>query len=278
MSSLKGKVAIVTGGSRGIGKGVALGLGEAGVIVYITGRTVKEGTGPPLSGRSLPGTISQTAEEVTGLGGQGIAVRCDHRDDAEVATLFQRVREEQGRLDILVNNVYSVPETLLTGGRFWELPISVWDETFNVALRSHYVASTFAAPIMLAQGSGLIVNISSSGGKSYRYVVAYGVEKAANDRLAADMAEELRPHNIAAVSIWPGLVRTERTMRVMEEQPEAGLSSRLGETVSPQFIGRAVVSLATDSRIMERSGQVVIAAELAAERGFTDIDGRLPLS
>lgn len=276
MVSLAGKVAVVTGASRGIGKGIALALGEAGATVYVTGRTAEEGSGPILLGKPLPGTVAQTDEEVTGLGGRGIAVRCDHLQDSQVEALFRQVRQEQGRLDLLVNNVYSVPDTLLTGRPFWELPISAWDEIFDVGLRAHFVASVFAVPLMLAQGSGLIVHVSSSGGAGYRWSVAYGVEKAAEDRLAADMALELRPHNIGVVSLWPGLVRTERTLRVMEQQPHVDLAARLGTSMSPQFIGRAVVALAADPNIMEKSGRVLVAAQLAREYGFTDIDGTLP--
>jgi dehydrogenase/reductase SDR family protein 1 len=194
--TLQGKVAVVTGGSRGIGKGIALELGQAGAIVYVTGRTLHEGS--TLS----PGTILETAAEVTRMGGQGIAIRCDHSHDAEVEALFRRVQEEQGRLDILVNNVFATPPGKMPAGvPFWELPIALWDEFHTVGLRSHYVASVFAAPLMLAQRRGLIVNISSAGaGPHHPFGVAYGVGKAGVDKLTADMAHELRPHGIAVIS------------------------------------------------------------------------------
>jgi dehydrogenase/reductase SDR family protein 1 len=178
---LAGKVAVVTGASRGVGRGIALGLGEAGATVYVTGRTVEEGAA------HWPGTIGATAEAVSALGGRGIAVRCDHRDDAAIAALFAQVEAEQGRLDVLVNNVYSIPGLETPGGvPFWELPLDVWDHIHTVGLRAHFVASRCAAPRMIAQGSGLIVNVSSAGGARYLFNVAYGAAKAALERLAAD--------------------------------------------------------------------------------------------
>jgi len=261
LSALKGKVAVVTGGSRGIGKGIALGLGEAGATVYVTGRTIQEGTGPQ------PGTITKTADEVTQLGGQGIAIRCDHRNDAEVEALFQRVEEEQGRLDILVNNATSIVYPWPEGVPFWELPVALWDELHTVGLRSHYVASVFAAPLMIAQRNGLIVNISSGGTIRYVFNVPYGVGKAGLDKLTADMAHELRTHNVVVVSLWPGLTRTE----VIMAQPKRYDLSR---AVSPLFNGRAVAGLAADPKIIEKTGRAFRVIELAEEYGFTDTDIR----
>ncbi len=257
--TLKGTVAVVTGASRGIGKGIALGLGESGATVYITGRTVQEGSGP------MPGTITQTAEEVTHLGGQGVAVRCDHRDDAEVEALFRQVREEQGRLDILVNNATSFSYPWPEGVPFWKLPTAIWDELHTVGLRSHYVASAFAAPIMIAQRSGLIVNISSNGASRYLFNVPYGVGKAGVDKMSADMAHELRSYNVAVISLWPRDTKTELVMA----QPERYDLSR---AVSPQFNGRAVAALAADSNIMGKTGRSLRVTELAQEYGFTDIE------
>ncbi len=256
-TKLKGKIAVVTGGSRGIGKGIALGLGEAGVTVYVTGRTLQEGTG------AWPGTITKTAEEVTKLGGHGIAVHCDHRSDAEVDALFRQVREEQGRLDILVNNATSLIYPWPPEGQFWEQPIALWDEIHIVGLRSHYVASAFAAPIMIAQRSGLIVNISSAGATRYVYNVAYGVGKAGVDKLAADMAHELQPHNVSAISLWPGLTKTENVMAHPEQYD-------LSRAVSPQFNGRVVAALAADPIVMEKTGRSLRVADLAKEYGFID--------
>jgi dehydrogenase/reductase SDR family member 1 len=271
MKSLVGKVALVTGASRGVGKGIALGLGEAGATVYITGRTVEEGQ----AAVDLPGTIQQTAEEVTQLGGRGVVLRCDHRNDAEVEAVFQHIRTEQNRLDILVNNVWGGYEHFNNGTEFWKekgfwtIPLSRWDAMFQSGIRAHYVASVLAAPTMIAQRSGLIVNISAFAAQRDDRGVAYGVAKAASDRMAACMAHELREHNVAAISLYPGLVRTEGVLK-------AGDFFDLSNSESPQFIGRAVAGLANDPTLMEKSGKVFVAAALALEYGFTDIDGKQP--
>ncbi len=264
---LKDKVVVVTGASRGVGKGAALALGSEGATVYVTGRTLSEGDAP------LPGTIGATAQEVTERGGQGIPVRCDHSNDDDVNALFARVREEQGRLDILVNNVFAVPDGPLFDTPFWEQPLSFWDTMHTVGLRSHYIASALAVPLMLPQESGLIANISSFGGGSYQLNVAYGVGKAGVDRLAKDMAHDLKPHGIASVSLWPGIVRTER---IVSQQDELPFDMR--NTESPEFTGRAIAALATAPDRMERSGKVLVVAELAEDYGFIDIDGRQPRS
>jgi len=266
---LAGKVAVVTGGSRGVGRGIALGLGDAGATVYVTGRTVDEGAAP------LPGTIGGTAAEVTRRGGRGVAIRCDHRDDAAVEAVFHAVRAREGRLDVLVNNVFALPDAMAFNVPFWEQPLSLWDEMHSVGLRSHYVASVFAAPIMIAQGSGLIVNVSSIGGAGYAINVAYGVGKAGVDRLAADMAHELKDRGVAAVSLWPGIVKTERILALAKVM-EMPFDVSRGE--SPELSGRAVVALAADPDVMAKTGQVLVVAELAEEYGFTDVDGSRPRS
>jgi dehydrogenase/reductase SDR family protein 1 len=269
VSDLVGQIAVVTGASRGIGKGIALELGAAGATVYLTGRTVEAGSSP------LPGTIGATADEVTKLGGRGIAVACDHGDDAQIIALFERVRAEQGRIDILVNNVFTAPSerTILQGGGFWEYPISIWDELIHVGCRSHYVSSHEAVPMMIERKQGLIVNISSFAGAAYAFNLAYGVGKAAVDRMAKDMAWELREHGVTCVSLWPGWVRTERLLQ-REAEGKAPFSTANGE--SPRFSGRAVVALATDPERLQRSGQVLVVADLGREYGFTDVDGRQP--
>jgi dehydrogenase/reductase SDR family protein 1 len=267
MGQLSGKVAVVTGASRGVGKGVAVELGAAGATVYVTGRTLEAGAGP------LPGTIGETAEQVTALGGKGIPVRCDHARDSDVAALFRRVADEQGRLDILVNNVFAVPDGRLYGVPFWEQPISLWDEIHQVGLRSHYVASVYAAPLMIARPGGLIANISSFGAARFALNVAYGVGKKGVDRLAADMAHDLEPHGVASVSLWPGIVKTERLLAGIGNLP---FDPSTGE--SPRFTGRAVVALAADPGLMAKTGKRWVVAELAEEYGFTDIDGSRPRS
>jgi NAD(P)-dependent dehydrogenase (short-subunit alcohol dehydrogenase family) len=266
------KIAVVTGATRGIGKGIAMGLGEAGATVYVTGRSVDTGK----LDEDLPGTIYQTADEVTQLGGQGIALRCDHRNDADVEAAFKRILDEQGRIDILVNNVWGGYEYIVepTGEytwekSFWEQPHWRWDAMFQAGVRAHYTASALAAKAMVAQRSGLIVNISYWAGQKYMNNLMYGVSKAATDRLAMDMAHELRDYQVAAVSLYPGLVRTERVLA-------AAAFFDLSNSESPQFTGRAIAALAADPNIMQKSGQVLVAAALALEYGFTDIDGKQP--
>ena len=276
MNRLENKIAVVTGGSRGVGKGIAKGLAEQGAIVYITGRTVdKDNEDVPLSG-----TINETAKEVNELGGVGIPYQCDHRNDEEVRRLFKKIKNEYGDLDILVNNVWAgyeniyqvnKPEDYIFEDNFWEQPISLWDDMFDVGLRSHYVASKLAVPLMLEQNSGLIVNISFFAGRRYMSNVAYGVCKAAVDRLTQDMAHELKDDGIASVSLYPGMVRTEGVMRNKDILD-------LSNSESPMFIGRAVAALAQDKKIINKTGNILIAAEVAKEYNFTDIDGKQPKS
>ncbi len=261
---LAGQVAIVTGASRGVGKGIALGLGEAGAIVYVTGRSVERG--------ALPGTIGETAEEVSARGGRGIAAACDHSDDEQVARLIARVNREQDRLDILVNNAFAVPDGKLVAP-FWELPIEQWDVMHRVGLRSHYVATWHAAPIMIAQKLGLVVNVSSFGAKIQAVNVAYGVGKAGVDRMTRDMGRELQPHGVTVVSLWPGVVKTERLLA----EPER-LGFDMTNAESPMLSGRAVAAIAEDPDRIAKTGQALIVAELAKEYGFTDIDGSTPVS
>ncbi len=272
---LGGRVAVVTGASRGIGKGIALELGAAGATVYVTGRTTAAGR--------LPGTVHDTAAEVTALGGRGVAVVCDHTDDAAVEKLFTQVRAEQGRLDVLVNNVYNSPAAARWLGRkFWDVPAKAWDETFDIGVRSHYVASVFAAPLLI-ESAGLIVNVSSPGAERYMHNAVYGVAKTALDRLTADLAHDLDGTGATAVSIWPGIVNTELLQMIPADEhgrrevtlPGEGTFD-LDAAESPRFPGRAVVALAADPARAARAGKAWKVADLAAEYGFTDVDGRVP--
>jgi NAD(P)-dependent dehydrogenase (short-subunit alcohol dehydrogenase family) len=274
---LEGQVAVVTGASRGIGKGIALELGAAGATVYLSARTVEPGP--------IPGTVGETVAEIEALGGVAIGVPCDHHDDAQVEALFARVQSEQGRLDVLVNNVYSAIDLAPWLGRpFWELPVAAWDQVIDIGVRSHYVASVYAMPLLLASPHALIANISSSGSTQYAHNVVYGVGKAALDKMTADMAHELESHGVAVVSVWPGLVRTEivelgarRTDdgRAVLDLPGEGTFD-LADAETPRFVGRGVVALAADPAVLTRSGAPVTAAALAEAYGFTDVDGRLP--
>lgn len=269
-SPLAGKVALVTGASRGIGKGCALELAAAGASVYITGRTTGAGQHP------LPGTVGATAEEITAVGGTAEAVACDHRDDAAVRTVFDQIAADHGRLDVLVNNAFAIPDELTAMLPFWEVPISNWDDMMDVGTRSAYVASVLAAPVMIEQGDGLIANISSSGAVEYAWHVAYGVGKCALDRMTADCARELRDTGVSMVSVWPGFVRTERIDMAVESGVELPPSLDLSAAESPRFTGRAVTALAIDADRSRHTGKAVSARDMADAYGFTDIDGRLP--
>ena len=254
MQRLNGKVALVTGASRGVGKGIALELARAGAAVYITGRSV---------------------EDMEYISGKGTALECDHRNDEQVRSAFRRIGDEQGRLDVLVNNVWGGYENMVENGEFtwprpfWEQPLWRWDAMFQAGVRAHYVASQLAAQVMVTQRSGLIVNISFWAAQKHIGNVAYGVSKAATDKLTEDTSHELREHSVAVVSLYPGLVRTEKVMQAAEWLD-------LSNSESPQFIGRAVVALASDPRVMEKTGRVLVAASLAQEYGFTDVDGKTP--
>ncbi len=269
MSGRRETIAVVTGASRGAGRGIAVALGAAGATVYVTGRSREEG-GP------LPGTVQATAEAVTAAGGRGIAAYCDHGDDAQVGALFEQIREAQGRLDILVNNATQLHDALTRVGPFWEKPLdltTIWD----VGMRSYYTATWYAAPLLIASGGGLVVNTSSFGGRIYMHGPAYGAGKAAVDKMAHDMAVDFRPYDVAVVSIWMGLLLTERTRMVMAAEPEK--YAQLADSAEhPEFTGRVIDALFRDPHRMEKSGKVWIGAELGAEYGVTDIDGRQPPS
>src|SRR5262245_15679195 len=270
MGSLSGKVAVVTGASRGVGKGCALALADEGATVYVTGRTVTPGT------YSLPGTVGETAAEVDRRGGQGIAVQVDHGNDEQVAALFAQVAAEQGRLDLLVNNASSLPEDLTEPQPFWEKPLSNW-EMVDVGVRSNFVAAWHAAKIMVPQKSGLIIAISGYVGVAYTYGVVFGTCKSAVDRMARDMAIELEPHNIASISMWQGLTFTERAERNLANIPglKGGAATKMEDGCTPEFPGRVIAALLKDQNIMKRSGGTFITAEVGQDYGVTDIDGRV---
>ncbi len=278
MALLDNIVALVTGASRGAGRGIALELGAAGAIVYVTGRSV---SGQPTTD-NVPGTIDESAQEVTNRGGRGIAVRCDHTVDADVELLLNRIRDDHGRLDILVNNVWGGYENSecrpLPLVPFWEQPLVQWDRMFTAGLRAHLIASRLAVPLMQLQRRGLIVSTTANlESLPCMRNVFYDLAKNAVARLTWAIAQELREHGIAALAVAPGFMRTER---VVEAFRRAGALDALngpggpGETTA--YLGRAIVALALDSRILEKSGQVVEVGTLAREYGFTDIDGAQP--
>jgi NAD(P)-dependent dehydrogenase (short-subunit alcohol dehydrogenase family) len=269
MSDANNWVAVVTGASRGAGRGIAIALGERGATVYVTGRTERGGEAP------LPGTIHETAAAVTAAGGRGVAVRVDHSQDAEIAALFKRVREEHGRLDILVNNVAVIHDDLIRPGGFWEKSLDLAD-ILDVGLRCHYVASWHAAPLMVEAGKGLIAFTSSFGSACYMHGPAYGAQKAGVDKFAADMAVDLKDHGVAALSVWMGPLITERTRAALAERPDQ-YDAFMAQAETPEFTGRLISAAYADPDRMQLSGQTVIGAELAQRYGLTD-EGRAPPS
>jgi NAD(P)-dependent dehydrogenase (short-subunit alcohol dehydrogenase family) len=261
-------VAVVTGASRGAGKGIAVALGQSGATVYVTGRSQRPDDSPH------GGTIAETAALVDQAGGRGIPVAVDHADDDAVAELFAQVGREHGRLDILVNNAAKLVGTTLPGG-FWEKPLVAAD-LITVGLRSHFVASWHAAPLLIANGRGLIVNTGHYGAVSYFHGPVYGAQKAGADKMAADMAKELRPHHVAAVSIWMGGLDTERARAYLATLPADARPATRRE--SPQFTGRVIAALYATENLLDYSGRALIGAELGAWLGVTDLDGSAPLS
>jgi len=268
--SESGPVALVTGGSRGAGAGIAHALGSHGCTVYVTGRTENSGEA------ALAGTIHETAQRVTEAGGTGIAVRVDHGDDEQVKALFERIEREQGRLDILVNNAAIIRDEMMGRTKFWEEPLNVVD-TLNVGLRSSYVATVYAAPLMLPQRKGLVVFTSSSGAVHYAFGPAYGVPKAGTDKMAADMALDFREFGIAAVSIWMGSLLTDRVRAIIASNPEK-FGRILDTAETPELTGHVIWALYNDPDLMEVTGQTLIGAELAVKYGIKDEGDRQPPS
>lgn len=261
-ATLHGKTALVTGASRGIGRGIAIALGEQGARVFVTGR--RRGDGEQ--------TIDTTAREVTEAGGEGHAIACDHGDDAAIASLFQAVAGQTDHLDFLINNVYTVPNPPAWAGGFWEHPIKIWDDQVGIGLRSHYVASWHAAGLLFAAPAGAaIVNVSSPGGQQYLYSASYGAGKAGLDRLSADMAVELEPKAVACVSLYPGSVATEFVRSVAEER-----GRDVSDSQTPLFVGRATASLLSSPDLLTRSGSIQWVEDLAEEFDVLDEAGRRP--
>ena len=269
---LAGKVALVTGASKNIGKGIALEVGASGAVTYLTARTVEDVPGQLAS-------LARTAAEIEAAGGTAIPVACDHTDDAQVEAVFDRIKAEQGRLDVVVN-VASPDFSEMVGVPFWDLSFQHMSNCLDIGPRSDYVTTALAArTMMIEQGSGVVINISSHGAETYLLSVPYGVGKAAIDRVTRDTAFELQPHGVAVVSLWPGLVLTEGLLANTVETEDGrrelhGLDISFGE--SPKFNGRGVVALAADPKILERTGGSFWTASLAREYGFTEDDGHLP--
>ena len=261
-TDLKGKVAVVTGASRGIGKGIALALAQRGCKVFVTGRTSGDG---PLS-------VETCAKQITEAGGEGIAVICDHGIDSEIEKLFQTVSQHTDHIDFLVNNVYKIPSPPAWGGGFWDHPIGIWDDQVGIGLRSHYVASWHAAALLFKAASGAaILNVSSPGGQAYHFSSSYGAGKAGLDRLTADMAIELEPKGVAAVVLYPGSVATEFIVEASKTQ-----EMDLSQAQSTAFVGKSAVALLCAEDLMQRSGKISWVEDLAEEFDITEEDGSRP--
>lgn len=262
-------IAAVTGASRGAGKGIALALADAGASVYFTGRTKRDGDS------ELPGGLETTAAEIVERGGTAIPIVCDHADDAQVAAAFAQIARESGRLDVLVNNAFAIPDGITSRRPFWEKGLDQ-QIVLDVGLRSTYVASYYAAPL-LVNGGKLVVNTSSFGGTCYMHGPAYGAVKAGVDKMAHDMAEDFRPFGVAAVSLWMGMLRTERTEPLFTSANHR-YAALTQHAESAEFPGRVIAALANHPDRMTYSGRVLVAAELALELGVLDVDGRQPPS
>ena len=264
------RVAVVTGGSRGAGRGIAIALGSHGYTVYVTGRTERAGQS------TLGGTIHETAEAITAAGGRGLAAAVDHRDDGDVEAFFRRVHDEVGRLDVLVNNAALISDELQLPLPFWEKPLSASVDLLDVGVRSTLVASYFGAPLLIEGGRGLLVFTSAPGAVHYQYGAAYGAHKASLDKFAADMAVDLEPFGVAAVSIWMGAVLTERLYEIISRDPNLSYIEQIGE--SPEFTGHVIAALYDDPELLSLTGRTLIGAEVALQYGITDRDGRQPPS
>lgn len=275
MNNQRQQVAVVTGASRGVGQGIALALGAAGMTVFVTGRAPEQG-GSNLYGHALRGSLEDTAAAITAADGQGVAVVCDHADDAQVQALFARVEKECGQLDVLVNNAAFIHDQLIEPGPFWSKPLDLV-RILDVGLRSAYIASYFAAPLLLRSGQGLVCFTSSFGAGCYMHGPAYGAQKAGVDKLAADMAIDFEGQGVAALSLWLGPQLTERT-KIAGEQHGEQYQAFLADAETPQFNGRVIHALLNDPQLMTLSGQTLITAEIARGYGISETGGRQPPS
>ena len=287
MQTLRNRIAIVTGASRGAGRGIAAELGAAGATVYVTGRSTRDAPATAYAAfleraglAAMPGTIDETADEVTAAGGRGIPVRCDHTDPGQVRDLIARVEREQGRLDLLVNNAWGGHETFTVASLnapFWEQPLDHWQSMFEHGVRNHVIACQAAAPLLVRQGGGLVVTTTFwDRGRYIKGNLFYDLAKATMSRLAFAVAEELRPHGVTSVAVSPGWMRTELILAGYKTDEDRWRDvPALARTESPRYLGRAVVALAADPAVHSRSGGVYLVGHLALEYGFTDVDGRV---
>jgi NAD(P)-dependent dehydrogenase (short-subunit alcohol dehydrogenase family) len=276
--SLKGKIAVVAGATRGAGRAIAVKLGEAGATVYVTGRSIR-GNPSPL-GR--PETIEETAEKVSAAGGTGIHVRVDHTDEAQVKALFEQIEEEQeGQLDLLVNDVWGGEKYIAWGKGFWEASLQDGLYLQRQAVHSHMITSYYAAPLMVRRKRGLIVEVTDGVGYHYRGQLYYSMVKIGVSHLAQAMAADLKPNGVAAVAVTPGFLRSEEMLEhfgVTEANwtDASAKDIHFLQSETPFFVGQAVASLAADPNVLEKSGQLLSSWGLSDEYGFADVDGRRP--
>ncbi|MBW8350971.1 SDR family NAD(P)-dependent oxidoreductase [Bacillus sp. IITD106] len=270
MKPLTGKIALVTGGSRGAGRGIAVELGKAGATVYVTGRSVRGN-----STNQWPGTIDDTVSQIEASGGKGIAVRCDHTNDLETESVIEQIRKEQGRLDILINNVWGAHDLGVEAGPVWELPLKNWDTMFTAGVRAQLATNYFAIPLLRENKQALIIHTTFWDHDKYTGQFYYDLAKNALNRMAYGLSIELKQDNIAVLAVSPGFMRTELVLKFHEADEEHWYDfDELRKTETPFYVGRAIVALAGDPNVMEKSGQVLRAGDLAKEYHFTDIDGR----
>ncbi|TYS15394.1 SDR family NAD(P)-dependent oxidoreductase [Rossellomorea vietnamensis] len=268
MEPLQGKIAVVTGASRGAGRGIALELGRAGATVYVTGRSVKGATTD-----NRPETIEETAAGVTSRGGKGIAIRCDHTNDEDVRNLFDQIEREQGRIDILVNSVFGGSESSLPPGEgrlFWQRPLEHWDAMMVAGPQAYLLTTRYAAPLMTQHRNGLIVNVTFFMKDRVAGNLYYDLAMNAINRMTLVMAKELKDFDVSAIAVCPGWMRTERVI-------DSGYGPEDGTTETTAYVGLAVAALAADSQVSNISGEAVMVADLARKYGFTDEDGSQPL-
>lgn len=270
MNNLKGKVALVTGGSRGAGRGIAIELGKAGATVYVTGRSTQGN-----STNAWPGTIDDTVSEIEAHGGTGIAIRCDHTNDTETESVINQIRKEQGKLDILINNVWGAHDLGVDAKPFWELPLKHWDTMFTAGVRAQLATNHFAIPLLRENRQALIVHTTFWDDHKYTGQFYYDLAKNSLVRMAYGLSIELKQDNIAVLAVSPGFMRTELVLQhhhVAEENWQE--AEELKDSETPHYIGRAITHLASDANVIEKSGKVYRVGDLAKEYNFTDIDGR----
>lgn len=270
MKPLTGKVALVTGGSRGAGRGIAIELGKAGAIVYITGRSTKGN-----STNNWPGTIDDTVSQIEAYGGKGIAICCDHTNDSETESVINQIRTEQGKLDILVNNVWGAHDLGVDAKPFWELPLKNWDTMFTAGVRAQLATNHFAIPLLRENKQALLVHTTFWDHNKYTGQLYYDLAKNALIRMAYGLSIELKQDNIAVLAVSPGFMRTELVLKHHHaEEANWQESEELQRTETPFYVGRGIAALASDPDVIKKSGQVIRAGDLAAEYQFTDIDNR----